>query len=142
LLLAVALMESLGIEVVVCTDPAYAGVEGFALDVGRRAIVANWVRADGIWHVDVTDRQVILREYGDATGYAVAHSTIKCDTSGGRLRGLADYLELDWGWLRRRCADLGAHGCGGLAQPRSRLLSLAGLDQACRFVGSLGGDAD
>ncbi|MGX7829785.1 hypothetical protein ACTG9Q_32340 [Actinokineospora sp. 24-640] len=58
-------------------------------------------------------------------------------TPPARLRALADYLDLDWAWLTRRCADLGDYGTAGLAQPRSRLLSTAGLDKACRFLGSL-----
>ncbi|WP_165942532.1 hypothetical protein [Micromonospora sp. KC721] len=46
------------------------------------------------------------------------------DTPGGRLRHLADYLNLDWHWLQSRCADLGQYGLAGLAEPCSRLLSL------------------
>ena len=55
--------------------------------------------------------------------------------------GLAAYLGLDWHWLWRRCADLGQHGCAGLARPRSRLLSTEAVDAALRFAGMLGRDA-
>lgn len=138
LLLAVALMESFGIEVQVCAEPEYSSVAGFALDQSRRAIVANWVGHDGVWQVDVTDERPVLREFADARGYAGAHSVIAGPTPPARLRALADYLDLDWAWLIRRCADLGDYGTAGLAQPRSRLLSTAGLDKACRFLGGLG----
>ncbi|CRK58674.1 Helix-turn-helix motif [Alloactinosynnema sp. L-07] len=138
LLLAVALMESFGIEVQVCAEPEYSSVAGFALDQSRRAIVANWVGHDGVWQVDVTDDRPALREFADAREYADAHSMIAGPTPPARLRALAAYLDLDWAWLTRRCADLGDYGTVGLAQPRSRLLSTAGLDKACRFLGSLG----
>lgn len=138
LLLAVALMESFGIEVDVCAEPEYSAVAGFALDQRRRAIVANWVGHDGIWQVDVTDNRPALREFADAHGYARSHSAIAATTPATRMRIFADYLDLDWTWLTRRCAELGDYGTGGLAQPRSRLLSTFGLDRACRFVGSIG----
>lgn len=139
LLLAIALMESFGIEVQVCAEAEYSSVTGFALDQSRRAIVANWVGHDGIWQVDVTDDRPVLREFADARGYAGAHSVIAGPTPAARLRTLADYLELDWTWLTCRCADLGDYGVAGLARPRSRLLSTTGLDQACRFLGAIGG---
>ena len=62
----------------------------------------------------------------------------KATTSGRRLIALADYLGLEWAWLRKRCADLGAHRCSGLIRPSSRLLSLDGMDAALRYVGALG----
>jgi hypothetical protein len=55
----------------------------------------------------------------------------------GRVRAFADYLDLPWGWLTRRCAQLGEYGLAGFAEPRSRLLSVAGVDRACRYVGEL-----
>lgn len=139
LLLAVALMESFGIQVTVCAEPEYSAVAGFALDQRRRAIVANWVGQDGIWQVDVTDHRPTLREFADAHSYADAHSVISGATPASRVRAFADYLRLDWAWLTRRCADLGDYGTAGFAQPRSRLLSTVGMDRACRFVGDLGG---
>jgi hypothetical protein len=137
LLLAAALMESFGVRVEVCRDPEYAGVEGFVLDQQRRAIVANWVGADGIWYVDVTERRPALRGYADIGGHARAHSVTAAPTASGRLRAFAGYLDLDWDWLIRRCAELGDAGVAGVAEPRSRLLSPAGVDRACRYLGGL-----
>lgn len=137
LFLAVALMESFAIRVDICVEPEYTAVQGFVLNQRRSAIVANWVGTDAIWQVDVTDSRPTLREFADASGYARAHSIIAAPTSDQRLHALADYLDLDWSWLVRRCAELGDYGCAGLAQPRSRLLSVTGLDQACRYVGEV-----
>ncbi|CAM3758807.1 helix-turn-helix transcriptional regulator [Kibdelosporangium persicum] len=134
LLLAVALMESFGITVDVCAEPEYVAVPGFVFDGHRRAIVANWVGADGIWQVDVTDTPPLLREFADATGYARSHSIAAAATPSERLHALADYLDLDWAWLVHRCRELGDYGSAGIAQPRSRLLSTEGVDQACRFL--------
>ncbi|MFI6763811.1 helix-turn-helix transcriptional regulator [Micromonospora sp. NPDC050417] len=136
LLLAVALMESFGIDVAVTDEAEYGTLPGFVL-AQRRAIVASWIRADGVWHVDVTDQRSALAEYRDTVGHVRAHSVIAADTAGSRLCVLADYLDLDWAWLRGRCAELGEYGLAGMAEPRSRLLSLDGVDQACRFVGAL-----
>lgn len=134
LFLAVALMESFDIRVDVATEPEYSAVEGFALDE-QRAVVANWVGTDDVWQVDLTDDRPRLRDFRDALGYARTHSPLHASTAHGRLRSLAEYLQLDWTWLSGRCAELGEYGTGGLAHPRSRLLSLKGLDRACRFVG-------
>lgn len=138
LLLAVALMESFGVRTEVSSDPDYAAVEGFVLDDRRRAIVANWVDATGVWQVDVTSRPAVLREYADITGEAAARSVTSAMTPGGRVRAFADYLDLDWNWLTSRCTELGECGTAGLVEPRSRLLSTMGLDRACRYVGDLG----
>lgn len=137
LLLAVALMESFGIRADICDEPEYAAMHGFVLDRRRRAIVANWVGTDGIWQVDVTDSRADLREYDDAASYARAQSVIRAATPADRLKALAVYLNLDWSWLSARCRELGEYGGGGIAEPCSRLLSLAGLDQACNFVGAI-----
>ncbi|MEU7980093.1 helix-turn-helix transcriptional regulator [Micromonospora sp. NPDC049081] len=136
LLLAVALMESFGIDVAVTDEPEYSALPGLVL-TGQRAIVATWIRADGVWHVDVTGQRAELAEYHDAVGHARAHSLVAADTASLRLHTLADYLDLDWTTLRNRCAELGDYGLAGIAEPRSRLLSLDGADRACRFVGSL-----
>lgn len=56
LFLSVALMESLDIRVKICTEPEYADVDGFVLLPGDRAIIATWVRAEGIWDVDFVGR--------------------------------------------------------------------------------------
>ncbi|WP_148710018.1 XRE family transcriptional regulator [Micromonospora sp. M71_S20] len=136
LLLALALMESLGIHTAVTDDPEYTTLPGLVMDK-QRAIMATWIRADEVWHVDVTDRPNAIAAYRDAIGHVQAHSITASDTPGGRLLHLADYLNLDWNWLQSRCADLGQYSLAGLAEPRSRLLSLDGVDQACRFIGSL-----
>lgn len=136
LLLAVTLMESLGIRTAVTDDPGYATLPGLVMD-SRRAIMATWIRADDVWHVDVADHRNTIAAYRDALHHVQAHSVTADDTPGGRLRHLADYLSLDWHWLQSRCADLGQYGLAGLAEPRSRLLSLDGVDQACRFIGTL-----
>ncbi|MEV4629311.1 XRE family transcriptional regulator [Micromonospora sp. NPDC049523] len=140
LLLAVALMESYGIRVIVTDEPEYAGTAGFVSD-RRRAIVATWVRADGIWHVDVTNNRSTLREYTDAANEAMNHSVIAGLASPQRLRALADYLGLDWLPLARRCRELADHGLAGIAQPRSRHLSMAGIDRSCRYVAGIDLDA-
>lgn len=134
LLLAMTLMESFGIAVDVCVESEYAAVSGFVVDGHRTAITANWVGTDGIWQVDVTGAPPLLREFTDATGFAQAHSVIAADSAGGRIRAMADYLDLDWSWLSRRCTELGEYGSGGIVAPRSRLLSTDGVDRACRFL--------
>ncbi|UJW32450.1 hypothetical protein L3Q67_01285 [Saccharothrix sp. AJ9571] len=134
LLLALSLMEPFGITVHITAEPEYAAISGFVFDGHQHAIVANWVGTGGIWQVDVTDTSPLLREFADATHYARAYSVAEADTPHERLRELANYLDLDWTWLVRRCAELGEYGTSGIAQPRSRLLSTDGADQACRFL--------
>ena len=58
----------------------------------------------------------------------------------GRLVAVASYLGLDWRWIRRRCRELSPHGCRGFARPRSRLLSVSGIDAACQYVAALDGE--
>lgn len=134
LLLAVALMESYGIHTAVTDAPELSATPGFAYDQRRRAITATWLGADGIWYVDVADDRTTLRGYGDAAGHAIHHSVSAGTTPPRRLHALADYLGLDWSWLVTRCAELSDWGSEGIAQPRSRLLSLAGFDRACQFL--------
>jgi hypothetical protein len=134
LLLTAALMESFGIRVDVCTDPEYTQVEGFVSDRSR-AIVANWVESDSLWYVDVTTDRPALRELSDASGHANAHSVTKAPSPPDRLREFAGYLDLDWSATTRRCAELGEYGLAGLVAPRSRLLSIAGAERACQFIG-------
>jgi hypothetical protein len=137
LLLAAALMESYSIATVVTTEPEYAGLPGFVTDRHRHAIVANWVGADGIWHVDVTDHRPSVAEYLDASAYAAAHAISSATDPGQRLRALSDYLGVDWLWLQSRCRDLAHDGLAGIAQPRSRHLSTNGIDRACRYLAAL-----
>jgi transcriptional regulator with XRE-family HTH domain len=137
LLLAVALMESLDIKVTICADAGYADTDGFAL-LPDRAVIATWVRAEGIWYAGATSRAADLRDFGEITSHVNAHSVTESATPIARLHALADYLNLDWTWLSRRCAELGSVGCAQLIQPHSRLLSTAGLDAALRFAGNAG----
>ncbi|MFD4144363.1 helix-turn-helix domain-containing protein [Streptomyces sp. NPDC058572] len=141
LFLAVALMESLGIHAQVTTDASYEAVEGFVVAPNKEAIIANWVRGDGMWHVDVTGRSSIVREFTNAAGDVAAVSIIEAPTAAERLRALAHYLDLPWSWLIHRCGQLGKHGTSGLIQSRSRLVSAAGLDAACSYVGALPTDS-
>lgn len=137
LFLAVALMESLGIHAQFTTDASYEAVEGFVVSPNKEAIIANWVRGDGMWHVDVTGRTSIVRAFTNAAGDVAADSIIEAPTAAERLRALAHYLDLPWAWLIHRCAQLGKYGTSGLIQSRSRLVSAAGLDAACSYVGAL-----
>jgi hypothetical protein len=134
LLLAIELIESYDITVVVTDEPEFASLPGFVTDQRGRAIVANWVGADGIWQVDVTDRRATVYDFDDAARYARAHSVITANTSHQRLRMFAEYLDIDWAWLRLRCADLADTGVAGIARPRSRHLSVDGVDRACRYI--------
>jgi hypothetical protein len=93
--------------------------------------------ADGIWHVGSTSSVPVLRDFSDVTRHASGHSLIQAATPARRLHALADYLSLDWNWLQRRCADLAGYGCADLISPRSRLLSVSGLDAALRYLGTL-----
>lgn len=140
LLLAMALHESMGITTVVCTEPEYTATPGFVLDRTRVALVANWVNSDQVWHVDVTDHRPTLREFDDAVGWASTRTSLPGETPRHRLHALADYLGLDWSWLTRRAHDLADSGVAGLCTPRSRLLSLMGLEQACAYLADLGGE--
>ncbi|MGY4966752.1 hypothetical protein [Streptomyces sp. 900105245] len=128
LFLAVALMESLGIEAQFLTDAAYEAVEGFVVAPQQQAIIANWVRGDGMWHVDVTGRSSIVREFSSAASDAAADSILSAPDPVTRLRALASYLDLPWAWLVRRCAEVGRRGSSGLIRSRSRLVSPAGMD--------------
>lgn len=139
LMLAVALMESFGIRVNVCTDAAYRVLEGFVLDRQRSAIVANWVDTEAVWNVDVNTDQPALRGYADALDHGQAHSAIAAATPRGRLMSLAGLLDLDWPWLARRCGELAAYGSAGVSEPRSRLLSTAGVDRACGYLATVAG---
>lgn len=136
LLLSAGLMESFGIKIRVCTDEDYTHVEGFVSD-GRKAILANWVDSDSLWHVDVTTQRSALTGFGDAAQYAMAHSVTNGVSPADRLAAFAGYLQLNWATTTRRCAELGKYGLEGLMAPRSRLLSAAGAERACQFIGSL-----
>lgn len=138
MLLTAALMESFDIHITVCVESEYTATQGFLLDSGHRAIIATWINTDSLWLVDITDHRPTLIEFADATDWARTHTILSGHHPNERLRQLADYLELDWPWLVRRCSELADHGIAGFTRPRSRLLSVAGLDRACRFVADLG----
>ncbi|MDQ0605532.1 hypothetical protein QF037_009965 [Streptomyces canus] len=140
LFLAVALMESLGIQAQFTSDPAYESVEGFVVAPDKEAVIANWVRGDGMWHVDVTARSSVVREFTIAARDVHADSLTAAPTAAGRLRALAQYLDLPWSWLIQRCGQLARYGSSGLIQSRSRLVSAAGVDAACAYVASLPAD--
>jgi len=135
LLLAVALMEAMGIHVRVCDDPSYSDVEGFVLGGQDKAIIANWVRDEGIWHVDTARRPSVLSDFREASGHTSAHSVIEAETPAGRLQALARYLDVDWIWIQDRCRSLARVGTAGLLRPRSRHLSTIGVDTACSYLG-------
>lgn len=137
LFLAAALMESTGITVQVCVEPEYADLEGFVLTGEREAIIANWVRSDGIWHVGTPTGRPALVDLTDASAHARNTSIVQAQTPRDRLVRLADYLDLEWGWVRNRCTQLGHRGVAGVVKPRSRLLSLEAYESACAFVGDL-----
>jgi hypothetical protein len=126
--LAVALMESIGIRVLICAEPEYAEAGGFVLLPGNRAIIATWIHADGIWRAGTSLRPALLRE---VSGHVGAHSVTDALSPGHRLKALAGYLGLDWPWLGDRCLQLGRVGCGRLVRPGSRLLPSMGLMPRC-----------
>jgi len=94
--LAVALMESQGIWVKICTDPGYADADGFVLVPGERAVIATWIRAEGIWYAGQTTCAPDMRNLSEVAGHVNAHSVTEDASPAGRLRLLADYLCLDW----------------------------------------------
>jgi hypothetical protein len=138
LLLSVALMEAMKIHVKVCDDAAYSDIEGFVLSGYDKAIIANWVRGEGIWHVDTARRPSVLSDFREASGHASAHSVIEAGTPAGRLQALARYLDVDWAWIQDRCRSLARVGTAGLLRPRSRHISTAGVDTACSYLGQSG----
>lgn len=137
LLLAVACMEMHDIVVHVCDDASMSSLEGFVLIPGQSAIIANWVRAEGLWYADATSARAQLRSYADAVQYAAEQTIAKGDSARERLQALAAYFGVDWTWFTRRCRTLAAAGIDGLVRPRSRLMSNAELETTLRFVGSL-----
>jgi len=136
--LALALMEAMGVIVRITADDEFLSVGGFVLAPKSRALVANWVAAEGLWHVDSTTQRDVLLDFQEATGHAAGHSVTSSGTSTGRLQQAADYLGLDWTWLVRRCSEISKYGAAGLLMPRSRLLSPAGLETACEYAGASG----
>ena len=135
LLLAVALMESFNIRVDVSSEPEHGNVEGFVL--GGEAIVANWLRAPGLWYVDASAPPSRRAAYRDVAGSVMSRSIIAQQTPARRLEALAGYLNIPWRWFRKRCSELSTVGAAGIAQPRSRLVSTEGLDTAILYLANL-----
>jgi hypothetical protein len=135
LLLSAALMEAHGVTVHVSTEPGHSDVPGFVLaPSSSTSLIATWIRAEKIWHVDETSRRPVGREFMAVAGDATACSINAAPAPFQRLERLAYYLGLDWRWLRRRAGEVSAAGWAGLARPQSRLLSVTGLDEACRYL--------
>lgn len=134
LFLAVALMEAFDIEVHVSVDPRFADVEGFVLVPGSRALIANWVRAESIWHVDSKESRRALPDFAEPLEEAMRDGLFRHQESFSRLLTLADYLDIDWPQVRSRCRSLADSGISNLIQPKSRFLTLEGLDIACRYI--------
>jgi transcriptional regulator with XRE-family HTH domain len=132
LLLAMALMEAFGIRVEVSSESELGCIEGFV--VADEAIVADWLRASGLWYVDVGAPPSRQSSYRDIAGHLAAESVTDRATPVGRLEAIAEYLNVPWGWFRMRCEELAAAGVDDIAHPRSRLLSTRGLNTAIRYV--------
>lgn len=136
LLLAAALMESTGIRSYVTSDPDLSNVDGFVLGA-RHALIANWVRTGSVWHTNHVRARYRLDTLGEISHYGIASAINYASDSATRLSSFADYLGLDWLWLVQRCRTLGEQSFASLARPRSRRLSTAGADRACRYIASL-----
>ena len=135
LLLAMALMEAFAIRVELSAEPQLGEIEGFVL--ADDVIVANWLRAPGLWYVDAGAPPSRWSTYREITGHLAAESVATQSTAAGRLEALAGYLNISWGWFRKRCQELALLGVDGFAHPRSRLLSTSGLNTAIRYVAYL-----
>jgi hypothetical protein len=134
LLLAVALIEAHGVAVHVTTDPGYGQLPGFVWAGSGPSLLATWVRTEQVWHTGTTTAHHLTVGFADAARDAAAASVIAAASPGRRLEHFAYYLGLDWRWLRRRATAVSEVGWAGLLRPRSRLLSVEGLDVACRFL--------
>jgi hypothetical protein len=95
------------------------------------------IRTPGLWHVDTTTSRSRAAGFRETAGNVAAHSIIDGPTPARRLAALAAYLRIPWPWLRNRCAQLAVHGFDQLAPPRSRLLTVDGLNIAARYIGHL-----
>jgi transcriptional regulator with XRE-family HTH domain len=132
LLLAIALMESCGIDALVTPEADLGETEGFVL--ADDLIVANWLGGPGVWYVDTDAPASRWRTYRDISNHVATTSIIAQSTSVGRLQAMAAYLDIPWTWFATRCRELADAGVDGLAHPRSRLLSTEGLMDALRYV--------
>jgi transcriptional regulator with XRE-family HTH domain len=137
LLLTVALMESLGIAVHVCTEPDLADVDGLVMAGGSRALVANWVRASNAWVTTKTADKSLLTDYRDKIAFSIRASVNAGDDPQQRLQSLSAYLGVNWHEVGLRCCELKEWSPSGMYEPRSRLLSFAGLERAVGYIESL-----
>lgn len=140
LLLAMALMEACGIEAQVSPEPQLGEIEGFVL--ADDVIVANWLRAPGLWYVDTGAPPSRWATYRETADHVAAHSIIAHPTPSGRLQAMAAYLGIQWAWFVSRCRELATAGVDGLAHPRSRHLSTDGLTIALNYVAHLDDSVD
>src|SRR5262249_8432361 len=108
--------------------------EGFVLGGQAQAIIANWVRGEGIWHVDTARRPSVLSDFREASGYASGHSVINAPSPAARLRAMADYLGVDRLGLQGRGQRLAPAGTTARLRPCSRHISTAGADVACAYI--------
>ena len=92
-------MEAVGIRVKICDDAAYSNVEGFVLGGPSQAIIANWVRGEGIWHVDTARRASILADFREAAGFANAHSIVEARSP----QGDCALRPAIWSWTGHGC---------------------------------------
>jgi hypothetical protein len=132
--LAATLMEAHGVTVQLVTDPGYEDVPGFVLGESGPSLIATWVRSPRGWLTDVVYETSVTREHRDVAGYASSETPLRSSLPFRRLEQLAHYLGLDWRWLCTRATAMATAGWGRLLRPRSRLLSVGGLDRACRFL--------
>ncbi|MFD3400076.1 hypothetical protein ACFWUU_05355 [Kribbella sp. NPDC058693] len=132
MLLAIALMEAFGITVELSTEPEHGAVEGFVLS--EEAIVANWLGRAGLWYVDASAPPSRRSVFRDVARQVSAESLVAEPTPERRLRAIANYLIVPWPWFQRRCEELAVAGVEDIAQPRSRRLSMQGLNTAIRYV--------
>jgi hypothetical protein len=108
------------------------------MDSRRRGLIANWVRGEGIWHVDTLGRGASVQEFYDAARYSLHQSVMSGSSAPERLRSLADYLDIDWNWLHTRCGEMGHAGWERLLHLRSGLLGVTALNAVCTYVVNLG----
>ncbi|MCX5604868.1 hypothetical protein OOK29_42765 [Streptomyces phaeochromogenes] len=139
LLLAVALMESYGLTVWVCTEEEYSRLPEFHLGSDERVVVADWLDPDAVWNVECVDGNGATDAFAQAMHHAQVRSVADGATSHERIRALADYLGLGHGWDRliERCRELGSYGTTGLLRTRSRLIHTGEIDRALQFLGGL-----
>ena len=138
LLLAAALMESFGIRCLATNEPAYA-----AYDVASSTPIGMPSSPTGS-----APRTLVRGRHRQSLKARRLHrrTPVRRGALGrsrrappGRALGNPRHpiFGLGWPWVTRRCGELSNYGLAGLMETRSRLLSLAGAERACGFVGDL-----